>query len=253
MTQSPAVADGSVVLRASFVALSLVVAGMLVAAVYWSSRRSGLAEPESRRRGILAAGLTVLWLAMTGLAATAGALHFTPPPTMLLLFPIVFGLAFGIALSPLGRRIAFGLPIAVLVGYQGFRIVVELLMHRAYTEGLMPVQMSYSGRNFDIVTGITAVLLGAWLAFTRRESRGLVLLWNTLGLALLVNILVVALLSTPTPMRVFMNEPANVWISRAPWVWLPAVLVLAALCGHVLVYRRLASAPATQLELKGSV
>jgi hypothetical protein len=118
-------------------------------------------------------------------------------------------------------------------------------MHRAYTEGLMPVQMSYSGRNFDIITGVTAVLLGAWLAFTRRESRGLVLLWNTLGLALLVNILVVALLSTPTPMRVFMNEPANVWISRAPWVWLPAVLVLAALCGHVLVYRRLASAPAT--------
>ena len=112
----------------------------------------------------------------------------------------------------------------------------------------MPVQMSYSGRNFDIVTGITAVLLGAWLAFTRRESRGLVLLWNTLGLALLVNILVVALLSTPTPMRVFMNEPANVWISRAPWVWLPAVLVLAALCGHVLVYRRLAAAPAARLS-----
>ena len=112
MTQSPAVADGSVVLRASFVALSLCVASMIVAAVYWSSRRSGLGEPQSRRRGIVAAGLAALWLAMTGIAATAGALHFTPPPTMLLLFPIVFGLAFGIALSPLGRRIAFGLPIA---------------------------------------------------------------------------------------------------------------------------------------------
>lgn len=244
MTQSVGVGDGSTVLRVSFVVLSLFVAGLFVAAAYESSRRSGAAEVESRRRATVAAILAAVWLGLTAVAAAGGALHFTPPPTMLLLFPIVFGLAFGIALSPLGRRIALGLPIAVLVGYQGFRIVVELLMHRAYVEGLMPVQMSYSGRNFDILTGITAVALGIWLAVSRREPRGLVFAWNTLGLALLVNILVVALLSTPTPMRVFMNEPANVWISRAPWVWLPAVLVLAALCGHVLVYRRLAAARA---------
>ena len=244
MTQSVAVGDGSMVLRASFVVLSLFVAALFVAAVYESSRRSGAAEVDSRRRATVTAILAAAWLALTAAAAAGGALHFTPPPTMLLLFPIVFGLAFGIALSPLGRRIAFGLPIAVLVGYQGFRIVVEILMHRAYVEGLMPVQMSYSGRNFDILTGITAVALGIWLALSRREPRGLVFAWNTLGLALLVNILVVALLSTPTPIRVFMSEPANVWISRAPWVWLPAVLVLAALCGHVLVYRRLASARA---------
>ena len=43
------------------------------------------------------------------------------------------------------RRLALDLPVAALVGYQGFRVLVELLLHRAYTEGLMPVQMSYSG------------------------------------------------------------------------------------------------------------
>jgi hypothetical protein len=111
-------------------------------------------------------------------------------------------------------------------------------MHRAYTEGLMPVQMSYSGRNFDIVTGLTALAVGGWLA-TGRRSPGLVFLWNTLGVALLINILAVALLSAPTPFRVFMNEPANVWITRPPWIWLPAVMVPAAILGHVLVYRRL--------------
>ena len=36
-----------------------------------------------------------------------------------------------------------------------------------------------------------------------------------------------------------MNEPANVWITHAPWVWLPTVMVFAAILGHVLVYRRL--------------
>jgi hypothetical protein len=152
-------------------------------------------------------------------------------------------ISIGLALSPIGKRIAIGLPIAALVGYQSFRIIVELLMHRAYVEGLMPVQMSYSGRNFDIVTGITALALGVWLAMGTR-SRGLVLAWNTLGVVLLANILIVALLSAPTPFRVFMNEPANVWITHAPWVWLPAVMVFAAAFGHVAVYRRLAAAPA---------
>ena len=142
---------------------------------------------------------------------------------------------------PVGKRIAIGLPIAALVGYQSFRIIVELLMHRAYVEGLMPVQMSYSGRNFDIVTGITALALGG-LARHGTRSRGLVLAWNTLGVVLLANILIVALLSAPTPFRVFMNEPANVWITHAPWVWLPTVMVFAAVFGHVAVYRRLAAA-----------
>lgn len=71
------------------------------------------------------------------------------------------------------------------------------------------------------------------------------LAWNTLGLVLLANIVTVALLSAPTPLRVFMNEPANVWITHAPWVWLPAVMVFAALAGHVLVYRRLLVEAAT--------
>src|SRR5206468_7023777 len=92
--------------------------------------------------------------------------------------------------------------------------------------------------NLDIISGMTAVALALWLA-TGRSSPRLVFAWNTLGVALLLNVLVVALLSAPTPMRVFMNEPANVWVTRAPWIWLPTVMVLAAITGHVLVYRRL--------------
>jgi hypothetical protein len=158
---------------------------------------------------------------------------------MLAMLAASLALAVGLGMSPLGKTILTTLPLAALVGYQGFRVVVELLMHRANAEGLMPVQMSYSGRNFDIVTGLTAIALGAWLA-TGRRSLPLVAAWNTLGLALLLNVLAIALLSAPTPFRVFMNEPSNVWITQAPWVWLPTVLVVAAIFGHVVVYRRLA-------------
>jgi hypothetical protein len=230
---------GSMLLRSSFVAVTLLVAGLFVVAVRWSAVRTGLDGRAVVRRSLVAAGLAAAWIALTGVAAARGALHFQAPSTMLALFPCVLAIAIGLALSPVGRRIAYGLPLAALVGYQGFRVLVEFVMHRVYVEGLMPVQMSYSGRNFDIVTGLTALVLGAWLLTGERQSRGLVFAWNTLGLVLLANVVSVALLSAPTPLRVFMNEPANVWITHAPWVWLPAVMVLAALCGHVLVYRRL--------------
>ncbi len=210
-----------------------------VAGAWWAARRSGDSAARARRAASLVAAATIAWLAITYGAAAAGVLRFSPaPPTMLAAFLATFALAFGIALSPLGRTLALGLPLTALVGVQSFRVIVELLLHRAYLEGLMPVQMSYSGRNFDIVSGITALLLAAWLA-TARGSAKLIFAWNTLGIALLLNILVIAMLSAPLPFRTFMNEPSNDWVTRAPWVWLPTVMVLAAVCGHVLVYRRL--------------
>ena len=240
MQATAAAVAGSTGLRVAFVALTLLVAALFVIGVFASAQRTGLDRRIALRRTAVATCLTAIWIAATGVAAARGALHFEPPPTMLPVFVFTFALAVGLAVSPAGKRIAIGLPLSALVGYQAFRVLVELALHRAYREGLMPVQMSYSGRNFDIISGVTAALLGLWLVMRPTLSRRLVFAWNTLGLALLVNIITVALLSAPTPLRVFMNEPANVWVTRFPWIWLPTVMVLAALCGHVLVYRRLA-------------
>jgi len=229
-------ASGSMLLRAGFVALTLALYLLFVVAVYLSAQRSGIDGSRARRQTTLAAILAAAWIAATGIAAARGVLRMWGPPTM---GPVLVGMlviAIGVALSPLGRRIVANVSIAALVGYQGFRVLVELLLHRAYVEGLMPVQMSWSGRNFDVVSGVTALLLGAWLA-TGRRSRGLVLAWNVLGVLLLANIIAVALLSAPTPFRVFMNEPANTFITHVPWIWLPAVMVLAAVMGHALVFR----------------
>src|SRR5690606_7665272 len=40
---------------------------------------------------------------------------------------------------------------------------VELLLHRLHVGGAIPAAMTYAGRNFDIVTGITGLLLGTWM------------------------------------------------------------------------------------------
>lgn len=227
-------------LQTVFVALAVLIALAAPVAVFWSGLRAGLDRSRLRRETAITAMLVAAWLALTGGAAAAGWLRFTPP-TMILVFIATFVIAIAFTLSPIGRRVAMQLPLVALVGFQVFRVAVEVILHRAYIEGLMPVQMSYAGRNFDIISGLTAAAVAVWLAAGGRSPR-IVLAWNILGTLLLANILGIALLSAPTPLRVFMNEPSNIWITHAPWVWLPAVMVLAAIAGHALVYRRLLSA-----------
>lgn len=115
------------------------------------------------------------------------------------------------------------------------------MLHRAYEGGVIGAQMTWSGRNFDILTGVSALVLGAWLA-GRGESgtatRILIWVWNIAGFALLVNIIVVAVLSMPTRILAF-DGPPNSWVATFPFVWLPTVMVTGALFGHILVFRRL--------------
>ena len=241
MDTSLIIPEGSSLLRGGFVVLTLALLALFVFAVYHSAIRAGADARTARRQTLVAAITGAAWLGFAALLASRGVLRMWGPPTMgLVLVPSLL-LPIAIAASPLGARIVRTIPIAWLVGFQGFRVIVELLLHRAYVEGLMPVQMSYSGRNFDVVSGVTALLVGAWLASGRRSTT-LVTLWNLLGIVLLANIVIVALLSAPTPFRAFADEPPNVWITRAPWVWLPAAMVFAAVLGHALVTRWLVGA-----------
>ena len=221
----------------SFVGLALVVACSFVVAVYRASTATD--RSHAARDTTLSAAATVAWLGLTLALGASGFLSFTSqPPTMIILVVAILALAFAIGTSRFGKRLATGIPLIALVAIQGFRFPLELMLHQSYVEGLMPVQMSFSGFNFDIFTGVGALIVAASLAW-RPTSLTLVRVWNVAGIVLLVNILTIALLSAPTPFRTFHNEPANVWVTHAPWVWLPAVYVLAAIVGHILVYRRL--------------
>jgi len=223
-----------------FVGLPLLVAAGFVLACEWAGRRLGESGVARRRRAMRVSAAVVGWLLVTALAAGSGVLRrfdATPPPFAGLVLAVV---ALGIAVpcSSLGTLLARGLPLWALVGSQVFRFPLELLMHRAYVEGVMPVQMSYSGWNYDILTGISAGLLG-WRLARGRVPRVVVVAWNFVGVALLANIVTIAIVSTPV-FRWFGDERLNTFVAYPPFVWLPAVLVTAALMGHILVWRKLA-------------
>jgi len=186
------------------------------------------------------------WMALFAVLAEQGVLARTdlrPPPLALAMLTFVLsGLLLG--LSPVGRTIARGLPLSWLIAVQAFRLPLELVMHQAAREGTMPVEMSFAGYNFDIITGASAIVV-AWLASRGRAPRWLLVGWNVLGSVLLLAIIVVAVLASPM-VRAFGNDPAHVnsWIMHFPFIWLGTVLVASAVFGHVVIFRALRT-PAT--------
>ncbi len=214
-------------------ALAVLVTLLVVVAVFKTSQRRGAI--------VFAVGVA-LWLASTGLLASVG--YFArfeglPPPLFLLLLPTL-SLPILLGLSRTGSALA-RLPLAPLVLFHAFRLPLELVMHRAAVEGTMPAQMTYTGLNFDIVSGVTALVVGG-LALFGLAPRWLLLAWNALASLLLAAIVLIAVASLPQ-FKVFGHEPSrvNTWVAHFPFVWLPAGLVAAGLLGHVILWRRLLS------------
>ena len=174
------------------------------------------------------------WLAVTGVLAGAGVTELDGgfPRAMLLAI-----LATTVLIVVAHRsRIADHLSPAHVIALQLFRLPVELVLWRLYVDGSIPIQMTFEGRNFDVLVALTAIPVAILVA--RSASKRVVLGWHLFGLAMLVNIVVTAMLSTPGPLRVFMTEPANVIVGELPFIWLPALLVPIAFASHVVGIRQ---------------
>lgn len=219
--------DGSAVIELGFPALSvaMIVALGLV-----------IARGATPRTGALFVGVALAWSSLALVLAASGVLgRFSLPPPLMLLFVLGLVLLAVVARSRFGDALV-SQPFALLLGLQGFRVLVELLIHQAVVEGVAPPQMTWTGYNLDLIAGVTAPLVA--VAVHRGVAvKPLVLVWNLVALGLLGTVVVVGVLSVPTPFQVI--RPDNTWIAYPPYVLLPTVLVLAALLLHVAALRKL--------------
>ena len=185
--------------------------------------------------------ILVLWIGLLtilsykGFFADFSKLPPRPALAMLMPLPIIILIAF----SKTGTQLLRLVPPQWLVFMQSFRIVVELLLLFAFMAGKLPVQMTFEGRNFDIMTGLLALPVGYLLAKKKSYAPILAIVFNIIGMLLLLNILVIAVLSMPTSIRYFMNEPSNTLVAQFPFILLPGVLVPIAYTMHIFSLRKL--------------
>lgn len=178
------------------------------------------------------------WLLSLAFLANQGWFaHFLKlPPRVMLPVAICF---IGIGIMAFNKsvgRVLDEIPMALLIVPQVFRVVVEIVLWQLADAGKAPEQMSFEGLNYDIIAGATAPI-AAFICFGQgRRLRKLAIAWNFIGLALLLNILVISVLSLPA---IGGFEAENRFIAYFPFIWLPGFVAPFALWLHVMSLRQL--------------
>ncbi len=121
-----------------------------------------------------------------------------------------------------------------LILIQGFRIFVEILFVMSVSEGLLHAEVTIEGYNYDMIFGITAVVVGlTYLA--KRLSDKFVLLWNYLGLIVLASVIFVFMSSIYLPeLYGYETTPAPLEFTKYPYILVAGYLMPLAVFIHVL-------------------
>jgi hypothetical protein len=125
------------------------------------------------------------------------------------------------------------LPIRVLTLIHLVRIPVELVLWQLSRSGDVPEIMTFEGWNFDILAGLLAPLVYLIAFRDGRIRRGVLLVYNLIGILLLANIVSIAILSLPSPIEQFAFQRPNRAVLYFPYVWLPSVVVPIVLFSHL--------------------
>ncbi|MBK8551001.1 MAG: hypothetical protein IPL53_08065 [Ignavibacteria bacterium] len=161
------------------------------------------------------------------------------PPrfTLLVLPPLI--LIVMLFITKKGREFTDSLDLKMMTYLQTVRLPVEITLYMLFQSGYIPELMTFEGRNFDILAGLTAPFV-AYFGFTKKViSRKVILIWNIICLGLVLNIVINAVLSAPFPFQKFAFDQPNVAVLYFPFVLLPGFIVPVVVLCHLASIRQL--------------
>jgi len=179
------------------------------------------------------------WLSFLKIISGMNFFHdFVSMPPRLIVAPLgcliaIFILTFSKSFSGFLKKV----PMHWLIYIQSFRIVMELILYMLAQSGVIHERMTFAGRNFDILAGISALIIGYMVQKGKLSRTGLIT-WNLACILLLLNIVIIAALSTPYPFSIFKDEPVNTAVFYFPFIWLPGFVAPFALAMHVFTLKK---------------
>jgi hypothetical protein len=226
----------------AYISLTFGVTTVATLFLFISTIRNSMVEQTRKKALPVFVGL-VIWLVIQAVFALndmySSDTGSFPPKIMLTgIFPAVLAIVL-LFLTRKGRRFTDSLPLKSLTWLHVIRIPVEIVLLWLFIHKAVPELMTFEGWNFDILSGITTPII-VYFGFKKvKPNRGLLLIWNLLCLGLLVNIVVNALLSAPSPIQQLAFEQPNIAILYFPFSWLPTFVVPIVLFGHLAAIRQL--------------
>lgn len=179
-------------------------------------------------------GLFVSYLAIFTIVVLSGLPQKYIIPFMPLLFLSVLVGSVCFALSDFGKAISQKYSLMILIGIQGFRLPLELLLHHWAGIGTVPSTMTWTGQNWDILSGILALVSIPSLGKNYKIA------WfvNVCGSFLLINVLRVVIMSSPFPFSWKLDNPIKL-ILYLPYAYIGPLFVGFALAFHIIAFRKL--------------
>jgi hypothetical protein len=207
----------------------------------WTIRSSNVETTKGKSTIILIC--LALWLVIQTILTlnniyNSGANAFPPRILLLGIFPTLLTIIL-LFVTKTGRQFIDSLPLKNLTYTNLVRVPVEIVLFWLFLKKAVPELMTFEGRNFDIVAGITAPFVAYFGLAKNRLTRGTILVWNFICLALLINIVAYALFSMPSPIQKFGFDQPNIAILYFPFSWLPTFIVPIILFGHLVSLRQL--------------
>lgn len=187
--------------------------------------------------------ILVLWLLLQAVLSYTGfymVTNTTPPRFVLLALPAVLLITF-LFITAKGRAYINNLDAKILTLLHVVRIPVEICLYWLFLHKSIPQLMTFEGRNFDILAGLTAPIIFYFGYVKNKLGKTVLLLWNFICLGLLLNIVINAVLSAPSNFQQFAFGQPNTAILYFPFVWLPSCVVPLVLLAHLVCIKKLFS------------
>jgi hypothetical protein len=225
----------------SNISVAFILTALLSVFLFYNAVEGSTLSNAKRRAGVFLL-ISFVWMGLQTFLSLKGFykthIDSLPPRFPLLVMPPVFFIVI-LFLSRGGRNFIDSLPMDKLTLVHLVRLPVELVLYGLFLNKAVPELMTFAGRNFDILAGITAPLI-AWYGIQKKKlSRGILLSWNFISLALLLNIVINAALSVPFPFQQFAFDQPNIAVLNFPFSLLPSYVVPVVLFSHLACIRQL--------------
>ena len=177
-----------------------------------------------------------VWFAAAIVVSASGILYDPPRPLLpVLIWAPVLAFLVGFTSSHRLRQLVLSLDLRWLISFHLVRVPIGVLFLLMEAAGRLPAEFAIKTGVGDIAVGFTTVLAIACVPLLSTLRKRTVLVWNTLGLADILMVFVVA------QQQLFLsgNPNALVELTRFPLLIVPTFVVPMILITHFLVFAKL--------------
>ncbi len=217
-----------------FMIIVAVLLSLLLAGINSVLKKSGTETSLRRKKVFVTAIIISCWILFLCFLATQNFLNnfsVLPPRMALVLLPPLLAVIL-ISYNRDFAKLLKYIPQHWLVFVHSYRVIIGVIFYILFINHIVPVQMTFAGKNFDIFTGITAPLIGLFL-LKNKMPKWLLATWNFAGILLIFTVVLMALLSSPYPFALFREAETNTMIAYFPFVLMPGFLIPLAFAMHI--------------------